>query len=182
MITAPRPDRPCRGFTLLELMVVLVIVATLAGFAVLAVGDGGRGRMIEEEVRRLEALITLARDEAILLGREIAVGFDRGGYTFLHRVMVDDRTLEWRPLEDDRQLRRRQLEDLGLELGLHLEGVSVPLDRDPEVPDPHVHLGSDGLMTPFELRVREGRGGDALYVLRGGADGRLRIRRPGETP
>ncbi|MBK1691690.1 hypothetical protein CKO33_05870 [Ectothiorhodospira mobilis] len=163
-------------------MVVLVIVATLAGFAVLAVGDGGRGRMVEEAVRSLEARMTLARDEAILLGRETAVGFHQTGYTFLHRVLVDDRTLEWRPLEDDRPLRPRHLKDLGLELELRLEGLPVALERDPEYPDPHVLLGSDGLMTPFQLRIRPAEGGDPLYLLQGQMDGRLHIRRPGETP
>ncbi|MCG5536232.1 type II secretion system minor pseudopilin GspH [Ectothiorhodospira mobilis] len=181
MRTARRPGRPCRGFTLLELMVVLVIVATLAGFAVLAVGDGGRGRMVEEAVRSLEARMTLARDEAILLGRETAVGFHQAGYTFLHRVMVDDRTLEWRPLQEDRLLRPRHLGDLGLELELRVEGLPVALERDPEHPDAHIVLGSDGMMTPFQLRVLDSQGRDALYILRGRADGRLRIQRPGEA-
>ena len=52
-----------RGFTLLEIMVVLVLVGIITSFALLSVGGGPRERLAEE-ARRLAALVELHQQEA----------------------------------------------------------------------------------------------------------------------
>jgi len=78
--TADRQD--LRGFTLLELMVVLVIVGVMASLARLAVPDGARTRL-DAEAQRLVHTLDACRRGAVLSGVPRGVGLTAEGYTEL---------------------------------------------------------------------------------------------------
>jgi len=65
-----RSARPAGGFTLLELLVVLVIVAMVSGVAVLALRDSS-ATQLEREGERLSALLEGARAEARASGAAV---------------------------------------------------------------------------------------------------------------
>ena len=52
-----------KGFTLIELLVVIVLLGIVTSFAVLSMGTGSSERKMEEEAKRLHALIKLVREE-----------------------------------------------------------------------------------------------------------------------
>lgn len=68
-----RPAHSSHGFTLVELLVVLVLIAIAAGTAVLALRDGGEVRL-EREAARLAAVLEAGRAEARASG--VAVRFE----------------------------------------------------------------------------------------------------------
>lgn len=140
-----------RGFTLIELMVVVVIVGMITTFAILAVGVTGRDSSLEQESERIDALIRYTREQAELANREYGLRFESGSYEFL---VFDVRRDQWRPVEEDDALRLRALPP-GLAFSLFLEGRPVVLRRplDDKSPMPHVMLFSNGDVTPFELRL-----------------------------
>ena len=167
------PRRMQAGFTLLELLVVLLILGILVSLAV--IGASGKGRVLEQEARRIQALVELARDEALLTAETRALGFTRAGYAFLHQVLVADATLEWRPIEQDPQWRARRLEDLEIELELEIDGRQQGLVSAESVPAPQVFFQGSGQMTAFRLQLLSVDAGEGGFLLSAAADGRLRL-------
>ena len=73
-----------RGFTLVELMVVLTILALAATAVVLTIP--GEERSVRSEADRLAARLAAARDVAVVEGRSVAVNFAPSGYGFERRI------------------------------------------------------------------------------------------------
>lgn len=68
------------GFTLVELMVTIAILAVAAGVVVLTVGSPGGGP--REPAMRIATRIAAARDQAILTGRPMSIWLAPSGYGF----------------------------------------------------------------------------------------------------
>lgn len=73
-----------RGFTLVELMVVVTIIG-LAAAVVAFVAPDPRGRVLDEGLR-LAARVRAARDIAVVEGRPVSLWVTSGGYGFDRRV------------------------------------------------------------------------------------------------
>jgi len=159
---SPRPaSTPGRsaGFTLLELMVVLVLIGIIFSFAVLSLRGTDISDLMEQETRRLATLLELAGDEAILRGEELAVNFTEDGYEFL--VLQDN---SWQPSGDDVLLKAYTLPaDIELRLEVEddlpqLNGLTGQEDEDSEEDEeeelaPQVFILSSGEMTPFTVTL-----------------------------
>lgn len=100
------------GFTLLELLVVLVIVGILLGAVALNVNPGDR-QLLQNEAQRIALLLQLARDEAIVRNRPIAFEADDYRYRFLLRQGEG-----WQALAGDALLREREFRSAPLALAL----------------------------------------------------------------
>jgi general secretion pathway protein H len=155
------------GFTLLEILVVLILLGIILSVAVLSAG-GDKQREIEQEVQRMVQLIHLAKEEAILNRQELAVKFSPNAYEFLR---LEDEN--WIPYNDDRLFYQRDLGD-EYELRLLQDGISVSLqDEDAG----RIHLLSSGEMTPFELYFGL-LDSESRYHLIGNALGEITVEHP----
>ena len=157
-------NRTSRGFTLLELLVVLVIVGILVSLLTLSVGLLGEDGALRREAERLEALVQIAGEETMLHGFEMGLRFYRRAYEF---SIYRDETDEWIRLVDDRLFRRRDIPE-ALELDLELEGRDVILELETDDDKdyrPQVFIMSSGDITPFNLRFREAFSSDGYQVL-----------------
>ena len=66
------------GLTLIEVLVVLVIIAVMAGMTVLGLGSLGRGNQAEAEARRLADRLQLASDDVLVAERAPGDGLGPG--------------------------------------------------------------------------------------------------------
>jgi general secretion pathway protein H len=74
--TSRSTPQSSRGFSLLELLVVVTIIGIFAGAAVLSLGVVGRDREIERETLRLQSLLSLLREEALMQSRDYGLLFN----------------------------------------------------------------------------------------------------------
>ena len=65
--------RSSKGFTLVEILVVLVIMAVVIALAVLSISITGRDSQLDEESRRIRGLVDLLHERALLEGRDCLV-------------------------------------------------------------------------------------------------------------
>ncbi|GAA4022193.1 GspH/FimT family pseudopilin [Actimicrobium antarcticum] len=90
-----------RGFTLLELLVVMVIAGVMLGVVSFNAMPSGR-QVLENDARRIALLLQLARDEAIVRNTPVAFEADAERYRFLVRT-----NSVWNAIEKDDLLRER---------------------------------------------------------------------------
>ena len=143
------------GFTLIEIMVVVVIIGVVAALTVLSFTVTGRDRELEKESDRLFALFTYAREQAELQTREYGVLFQDDGYEFLS---YDVRRAIWRGVPDDEALVARRLPDgLGVKLTVEARPVVLTRPKDARDKTPQVMIFSNGDLTSFAATLeREG--------------------------
>ncbi len=157
-----------RGFTLLELLVVVLIIGLISSFAALSVGT--REERLRHHGERLLALVRLAGEEAIMNATDLALRLHRHGYEFA--VLAPDGRLL--PLEDEEgSLRARRLPE-GLWFSAVVDGLEVALGEgeDGEEGAAVIFLLSSGEMTPFQVSLHTESG--EIYRLQGDIDGTVR--------
>ncbi|MES1938958.1 general secretion pathway protein H [Salinisphaera sp. T5B8] len=168
-----------RGFTLIEVLVVALIIGVVLAFVSLSINPTGPADRLDTEAQRLNALLEAAADDAILYGRELGLDITRGGYRFLR--LGDD---GWQPLNaPDTPLRARELGD-GIVLVLIDRGDDTPrlvaADDDEEEEEdlvrPEAVLLSSGEFIPFELELYA-PDVNYRYRLTGAAAGTLEMQR-----
>lgn len=70
------------GFTLVEMLVVLAIIAVMAGAVSVGIGSVTRAPSVETEARRLASRLQAAADDAMLGDRMVAFTAEKHGYGF----------------------------------------------------------------------------------------------------
>lgn len=157
-----------RGFTLIEVLVVVVIIGIVSSVVLISMDVIGDDRDLQREARRLASLVELAADEAELQGRDFGVEFIRQGYRFVEYDPFFD---TWTEIIGDDILRPRQLPE-DFEFSLTIEDKRVELaeqaaktdSNDDDVDNqrsnplleryaPHAMILSNGDLSPFDVTI-----------------------------
>jgi general secretion pathway protein H len=184
--------RTAAGFTLLELLVVMVIIGIMAAMMTLSVGVATQEGTAEQEINRLENLVRLASEDAVMNGRELGLTFYETEYEF----SAYDPETGWLPLAEEEPFEVHRFPPESV-VDLQIEGrlVRLALERpdrpqrnqegtaetsdeedmtaaaDDSVPPQILILSSGDISPPFELRLRPAVGarGIRLRVAENGA-------------
>jgi general secretion pathway protein H len=171
-----RSGKPGDGFTLIEVLVIVIIIGIVSAAVLLSFGVLGDDRALQQQARRIASLVDLAADESLMQGRDYGVEFARSGYRFLEYDPLSD---QWQEIVGDEIFRPRQLDE-GLELELVLEDRDISLgerfadpaadgegeEEDERADDfvPHVLIMSSGEVTPFNLYILRPADRSELHV------------------
>jgi general secretion pathway protein H len=178
------------GFTLIEMMVVLIIIGVVVSTIVMSIRTGDIGEHMEIEMNRLQALLRLAQEEAVLQGQFMALAIGENSYRFDVKDIEKD---TWSAMQDDRVFRERALLP-GTHLVLVIDDIEdkkkdefklqlsddKKQDKQPQEDDyQRLQIEPSGEIFPFELIMRN-EDDSIEYKLVLGDDGELSIISPEE--
>lgn len=152
-----------RGFTLLEIMLVMVLMAVVLSSVSLSFDIRSDQNKVEDEAKRLQAVVQLASDYALLNNFQLGLRLDENSYQFL---VYDGE--KWQALDGDKMFNQHELEE---EFELQVSIGEIPwlenydedeglfFDPDDEEDEdgkkkliPQVYLFSSGDITPFSVQ------------------------------
>ncbi|WP_340678370.1 type II secretion system minor pseudopilin GspH [Paraglaciecola sp.] len=161
------------GFTLLEVMLVLVIMGLAASAIVFGYGGQDRVEEVKKQSQRFEVVFNMASDFAVLNQQTLGLRIEAEKNTY-HFLILDDEQ-QWQMLEGDPTLASYDLpEDFALELNLDdlpwqtddslfdtdvfdeklsvsEDGVEIGKEEEKKLEPPQVLILSSGEITPFSL-------------------------------
>ncbi|MBN7819168.1 type II secretion system minor pseudopilin GspH [Bowmanella yangjiangensis] len=166
----PHSSRYMQGFTLLEVMLVLLLMGLIVSTVTFTALGKSAEQQLEEQARRFAVVVNMASDFAVLNQQELGLRIEEDRYYF---VRLDDEQ-QWQRIEQDKVFEQRELDEtvsLALELDnlpwqddeslfdqqLFDETLSVSEDgveigeEEEKLPPPQVLLLSSGEITPFSL-------------------------------
>lgn len=156
-----------KGFTLIELLVVIVLLGIVTSFAVLSMGTGSAERKMEEEAKRLHALIKLVHEESIIQAKEIAMEINKQEYSFL-----EYKDKKWIPLSGKIFHARSITEELEFKVNTDIQSKIFASEKQKLL---RLYFLSSGEQTPFELKINVRDQSDPYYHLVGQFNGKLKL-------
>ncbi|MDH4133537.1 MAG: GspH/FimT family pseudopilin [Gammaproteobacteria bacterium] len=148
-----------RGYTLIEVLVVVLIIGIVIGMVGLQV-SGSEQRAVRDESERLALLMQHAQEEAILRARPIVFESSAEGYRFLLPAANGKLSV----LENDAVLHPRLLP-----AALQITRVEIDGARAGE--SARILISPTGEVVPFTIVLEQGA---ARWQVLGTADGRIR--------
>lgn len=140
-------------------MVVTVVLGVLSTGAMLSLNANSAQKAHKLEANRLNQLLRLAADEALLNLDIIGVHVLSDGYAFYKRKKDEDNNTVWEAFDADGRMRQRKLPE-GITLDLELEAQAVVLNSAEEQQEeddpltPHLWLLPDGETLPqYKFKV-----------------------------
>ena len=163
------------GFTLIEILVVLIVVGLLAALAVMNLGGGSQQRELENHVRETFLLMQTASEQAVLNNIELGLLLEQDSYRF---VILDERANEWTD-PADRMFRERSYPEW-LVATEYIESDTPRLASEEDALRPDIVFFSSGETTPFELEFTIGDDSSYMHVLASDGFSPMEWRQPGD--
>ena len=145
------------GFTLVEILVVLIIVSVMSGIVVTSLPSSFQNSDFDEESLRLKTVIELIREESLTRASEYGLKTDKDNYSFFVYNEIEQ---NWTQLKTKPYAEHKL--GYGILLKTTIEDNELILtdeeDEESSVPNaPRILLLSSGEMTPFEITIALGR-------------------------
>ncbi len=200
LLPLPSSLRNYQGFTLIEMMAVMLIVGIAASMAALSIGSGSRPQEIKNASRTLYNSINLAFEEAVYANQQFGLRFDIDQDdeepVYLYQWLVFDATEQRWFLTDIEELEEQKLpERLLLEVeveGQLLDIGNIKKDEDDIIFEVKKKIGEDVVIHPdiyffssgetqnFTIRIADEETLENQYRLLGNMLGQVAFKRPDE--
>jgi general secretion pathway protein H len=149
-----------RGFTLIEILIVIVIIGITVGFAMIAFGDFGASRRILFSAEQLVNTLHLAQQQAILETSTLGLRIDNNSY----QILRFENSSSWEPISNKGVFKVNYFPQHTV--------ITLKTNTKPLQGSPSIIINSSGNMTPFTLSFGTSKE-TALTVVTGSHDGSL---------
>ncbi|KEQ18483.1 type II secretion system minor pseudopilin GspH [Endozoicomonas numazuensis] len=166
------------GFTLLEIMLVLVLLGIATAMVLPTLEPGDSSARLKTDAERFAALVKTGHEESLVKGKDLGVKFTRNGYQFM-----EWHEGKWQPLQSDRLLTEKELpEAMSLDfmpgelvwqeaLDAEQQEDSSSLftrsglfdNEEESKKTPDLYIWSSGEVTPAEVRFQSASDGRRFY-------------------
>lgn len=154
-----------KGFTLIEVLIVLIIVSVITAVAVLAFGHFDRGRREKMVMQQFVRVITVAQQQAILSPMVLGLAITADGYTFYrYQPKTQSTTEKWLPLSDDALSNQNAFRHL-----FQAQVKSIAAFSAAQRATPSILFLPSGFVTPFVLTLEGTRLHVTLTIQNNGA-------------
>ncbi|OJF69800.1 type II secretion system protein GspH [Alteromonas sp. V450] len=173
MIERSRYHQKQRGFTLLEVMLVLLLMGLAAGYVMFNAFGASKSDLLKSQAQRMQVLVDMASDYAVLNQQQLGIRIEeeKSEYYFVY-LDEDD---EWQRIEGEKMYGTHtlpafftltlNLDDLPWDvedrlfdrslfdenLSVSDAGVDIGNKEDKKLPPPQILIMSSGEITPFTL-------------------------------
>lgn len=180
------------GFTLIEILLVLVLLASSAVAVIVALPESKEDK-VKDEAARFHHLVQLLGEDALLNGIDYGVRVERNRYQFLQLTSQD-----WQPVQESRFFTEVEMDEdikLRVEIGgyswqdkdrlfkpgsLFDEDLFAEQTDKKKIKPPQVVVMASGEYTPFTLEF-EIDGENQFWRVQADELGQLFLLAPGET-
>lgn len=141
-----------QGFTLLEILIAMVIIALMSGVIVMQVGNYYlSNRRSDFFAQQMLSLIDLAKTQAILSSSTIGLQISANDYIFL---MLDDSSkgIQWKIMNQSDVFWKKHLIPNNIKISYQTD--TAPIDSQPDSFAPQIIIFASGEITPFVLLIR----------------------------
>ncbi|MDP2716858.1 type II secretion system minor pseudopilin GspH [Rheinheimera sp.] len=177
MLLLPALKREQTGFTLVEVMLVMLLIGLLATTVVMNFSGESREERLEKEAERFQQIFHFVAETALLKQQEWGLYILPDRYGFLY---YNNKDAKWLPAEEPAGLKQHKL-PADISLKLELEGLAGEdsnllsqlewqLDDDEQTDEnadipvlPQVFILSSGEISPFQLLLAENSDLTPLY-------------------
>lgn len=161
-----------KGFTLVEIMIVVFIIGILSVAAIMTLGRGTTSERARDSALELKSLLSAAEQEALLSQSQVGILFHDKGYSF---AKFDTKKQAWQRLEKDRSLGTAHRLPHDVELVVTVEGhdITPATSSSSQNPSPQLVVSPQGNQAPFAVGVSHK--GTMQYWLVGHANGAIEI-------
>lgn len=159
-----------KGFTLIEILVVIAILGIIVTFVVLNVDLRSRAKVAQQTAKELLLLMQATQQQAILQQQPMGISIQSDAYSFWQYTETSD-SMVWQPIEQDSVFSSRHLPK-----GVHLQLTLLAGNADAAslTNTPTLVFAIDGTQAPFKLTISI-EDDSVHYVLTGQANGDLSL-------
>lgn len=137
-----------RGFTLIEILVVMVIIGALTSIVTLSYSSNNYSSQLKTEALRLRTIINLAIDEATLQATEIGIIIEPDRYNFLEYKQDIDNWIIYK----NKVFKEHHLSDDFI-FSVSTQGQNVAIGNSSITNMPDIYFLSSGEISPFEITI-----------------------------
>lgn len=162
-----------KGFTLIEVMLVLLLMGIAAGYVVFNAFGASKSDLLKSQAQRLQVIVDMASDFAVLNQQQLGIRVEQEDNAYFFVYLDEDN--EWQRLEGEKIYDTYtlpepftftlNLDDLPWDtedrlfdrdifdenLSVSSDGVDIGSDEDKRLPPPQILIMSSGDITPFTL-------------------------------